>query len=314
MAESDARPNTIRIADMKTLSPALAAHLAGGVTTMAYCWKVTRRDGTVLGFTEHDRDIIYGGTTFEAAAGFTATQIQQSLGLAVDNLEAQGALSSLSITESDLLAGRYDDAAIALYWVNWADPGMGVTVARGNLGEVKRQGLAFAAELRSLANRMNQTVGQTYQRTCSAVLGDARCTVNVAQAAYQATGTIQTAGLTRVFDVSGLSSYAADWFTAGLVRFTAGANDGLTFEIKTHARTAGTDSIELWTAPELPLAVGDAATFTTGCRKDLGTCRSKFDNIVNFRGFPHIPGVDAVARYPTSDAAASGGSLFNGET
>ncbi len=298
---------------MKTLDPALVAHLASGTTTMAYCWQVQRKDGLMLGFTEHDQDIVYGGVTFEAATGFAATQIQQSLGLSIDNLEAQGALSSLSITETDLLAGRYDDAVITLYWVNWPDPSMGLTIAKGNLGEVKRQGIAFSAELRSHAHRLNQKVGYLYTRTCSANLGDARCKINVATAAYQGTGTIQDAGLLRIFSVSGLSAYTADWFTAGLMQVTSGANQGITFEIKSHARASGVDSIELWTATELPLAIGDTALFTAGCKKDIDTCRAKFDNVVNFRGFPHIPGVDAVTRYPTSDTSASGGSLFNGE-
>lgn len=300
---------------MKSLGPALAAHLAGGVTTLAYCWQLTRKDGLVLGFTEHDADIVYNGVTFRAATGFTASQIQQSLGLAVDNLEAQGALSSLSITESDLLAGRYDDAVIQLFWVNWAAPTMGVTIAKGNLGEVKRQGLAFSAELRSLSHRMNQKIGQTYQRTCSANLGDARCTVNLATSTFQTTGTVQTAGATRVFNAAGLSGYAADWFTAGVLAVTGGANAGQTFEIKTHARTSGVDSIELWSAPGLPFAVGDTAVFTAGCKKDSGTCFAKFNNIVNFRGFPHIPGSDVVTRYPNIYSSdLSGGSLFDGQS
>jgi uncharacterized phage protein (TIGR02218 family) len=300
---------------MKTLSSALAAHLADGVTTMAYCWQLTRTDGTVLGFTEHDQNIVYQGVTFEAATGFTSTQIQQSLGLSVDNLEAQGALSSLSITDTELLAGRYDDAAIALYWVNWADPSMGVTIARGNLGEVKREGLAFSAELRSLAHRMNQKIGFMYQRTCNANLGDARCTIDVTQPAFRGTGTVQSAGLLRIFNVSGLSGFASDWFTAGLIEITSGANQGITFEIKTHVRTSGVDSIELWTATELPLAVGDTAVLTAGCKKDADTCSAKFNNILNFRGFPLIPGIDAVTRYPISGGSGqSGGSLFNNGT
>jgi uncharacterized phage protein (TIGR02218 family) len=91
---------------LKSLPTALAAHLASGSTTLAYCWRLTRHDGLVTGYTEHDVDIRCDGTLFEAAAGFTASQIQQGLGLQVDHLEAAGALSSLSITEADLLASR----------------------------------------------------------------------------------------------------------------------------------------------------------------------------------------------------------------
>ncbi len=107
---------------MKTLPSALQARLAGGVTTLCYCWRVTRHDGLVLGFTEHDRDITAAGTLFAAGTGFTASRMEQSLGLSIDNLQAAGALSSAGITEADILAGRYDDAAVDLFWVDWTDP------------------------------------------------------------------------------------------------------------------------------------------------------------------------------------------------
>ena len=296
---------------MKTLSPGLAAHLASGATTLAYCWRVTRRDGTVLGFTEHDRDIAYAGTTFAAASGFTATQIAQGLGLSVDNMEAQGALSAAAITETDLLAGRFDDATVELFWVNWADPAEGVTIAVGNLGEVKRQGLAFSAEFRSLANRLNQKIGQTYERTCSATLGDGRCKVDLSSATFTATATCATAGLTAAIVVSGLSIYAKDFFSGGTLTFTAGLNQGLTFEVKAHLRTSEADILELWLPTPFGVSPGDTARVTAGCRKTFATCRSKFGNGVTFRGFPHIPGTDAVTRYGAEGALGeSGGSIF----
>ena len=296
---------------MKTLPPAMAAALASGVTTFAYCWRITRHDGTVLGFTEHDRDLSYAGTIFSASSGFTASQIEQSLGLSVDNMDAQGALSSTAITDADILAGRYDDATVELFWVNWADPGQGITVAAGNLGEIKRQGVAFSAEFRSIANRLNQKIGQTYERTCSATLGDSRCTVDLTAAAYRGTAVAETAGLTAQIVAGGLSGYAKDWFSGGTLTFTSGANAGLTFEIKAHLRTSGADILELWLPTPFAVALGDTATATAGCRKTFAVCLSKFDNHVNFRGFPLIPGTDVVTRYGVQGAyGESGGSIY----
>ena len=296
---------------MKSLPAGLSAALAGGVTTFAYCWRVTRHDGAVLGFTEHDGDLRYAGTTFAAATGFTATQIEQSLGLSVDNLEAQGALSSSTLTEADILAGRYDDAIVDLFWVNWADTTMGVQIASGNIGDVKRQGLAFSAEFRSIANRLNQKIGWTYERTCSAKLGDDRCRVALASNAYQAVATAETTGLTAQIIVAGLSGYANDWFSGGTLQFTAGGNDGLDFEIKTHLKTSGVDILELWLPTPFALAYGDTAAVTAGCRKTFAVCKSKFANGVNFRGFPLIPGTDVVTRYGVEGALGeAGGSIF----
>lgn len=296
---------------MKTLSPALDAHLASRATTMAYCWRVTRRDGQVLGFTEHDEDIVCDGTNFLAASGFTASQIQKGLGLSVDNFTAAGALSSSTISETEILAGRYDDAALELLWVNWSDPTQFVVEASGHLGEIKRAGLAFTAEFRSLAARLNQKIGGTYQRTCSATLGDSKCRIDLTRSELRATAAVQTEGLVRRLVVTGLGAYAVDWFTHGRAAFNSGLNTGIAMEVKKHTRSAGQDVLELWNAPPFAFAIGDAATVTAGCAKSFAACRNKFANQANFRGFPHIPGSDHVMAAAKRGATnQGGGSIF----
>ena len=143
---------------MKVMAQPLREHLDSGVTTMCTCWRVTRTDGLVQGFTEHDEDLRFDGTTFLAASGFSASQVQQSLGLAADNLSVTGALSSAAISEDDLVAGRYDDAYLELFWVNWRDPEKRLLQMAGYTGEAKRTGLAFTAELRGLASRLSQAI------------------------------------------------------------------------------------------------------------------------------------------------------------
>lgn len=173
---------------MKELVAGLQDHLDTGSTTMALCWKVTRRDGLVQGFTEHDLDIAFDGVTYLASSGFTASRIQQSLGLAADNLNVDGALSSDTINEDDLAAGLYDNAEVALYWVNWSNVAQRVTMDEGNIGEVARRETAFSAEFRSLVNRLNQKGGRVYQRSCDAVVGDARCGVDLTSGSFKGTG------------------------------------------------------------------------------------------------------------------------------
>ncbi len=298
---------------MKALPPALQARLSSGVTNLCHCWRVTRTDGTILGFTEHDRDVTADGTTFLADTGFTASRFAQSLGLSIDNMEAAGAFSSAGITESDLLAGRYDDAAVDMLLVDWSDPGTYVLLGTGNLGEVKREGLAFSAELRSLAHRLNQKIGASYSRTCEAQLGDARCKVDLTQPTLRSAFTASAGTAGRVIVAAGLSGFAPDWFTAGTLTFSSGADAGIVFEVKSHRRTSGVDQLELWLPPPFPMAAGDAGTVVAGCRKTLAVCGSKFNNVANFRGFPHIPGSDAVTRYGVQGALGSaGGSLFGG--
>ncbi|WP_330084317.1 DUF2163 domain-containing protein [Methylocystis iwaonis] len=291
---------------MKTFSPALAAHLASGATTMCRCWRVTRRDGVVLGFTDHDRDLIADGTLFEAAAGFTASQIQSSLGLAVDNFTADGALSSARLTEKDILAGRYDDAAMELLHVNWSDPTQFYIEARGNLGNLDRKGAAFTAEFRSLAARLNQRIGQSFERSCSAQLGDARCGVNLALPAYSSAATTVSVDGPHLF-LSGLSSFKRDWFAGGVMQ------KGIdTHEIKAHIiEPNGSVMLEFWIELTAFVAAGDAVTVKAGCAKNFPTCKNKFANAANFRGFPHIPPTDMIGTIANrGDPRNNGGSLL----
>lgn len=291
----------------KVIPSALQAHLDSGATTMCLCWRVERQDGITQGFTEHDRDLVVDGLTYLARSGFTATQVAQTLGLSVDNLNVEGAISSDTINEDDLADGAYDGAEVTLLWVNWSDPTMYQVLSKGFIGEVKRQETAFSAEFRSLAQKLAQKTGRTYQRTCDAVLGDGRCKVNLTSPTFRGTGTV-TSSSGRNLVVSGLGSYADGWFTHGTLTFTSGSNSGMSFEVKQHSGTA----IQLWEVPPTTVLSTDAFFITAGCKQDMDTCRDKFNNLLNFQGFPYVPGTDRLAEYPVQgEGDMDGGSLFN---
>lgn len=277
---------------MKTLPSGLAAHVASGATTLCWCWRLIRRDGAVQGFTDHDRDVTFDGTTFEAASGMTASEMRETVGLSVDNMEVTSAVTSERLAEEDLAAGLYDDAAVEIFRVNWAAPEQRVLMRSGNLGEVKRSGIVFAAEVRGLAHRLGETKGRVFQYGCDADLGDGRCGVDLDDPAFRATGALVTVMSPRRFAVSGLDGFAAAWFTHGLLTFTSGAASGQRIEIKSHSKSAGGVILEIWSRARLPLEPGQTFAITAGCDKRIATCHSKFSNAVNFRGFPDMPGND----------------------
>lgn len=288
----------------------LKAHLATGATTLARCLAVTRADGVVLGFTDHDRDLSFDGVTFRADSGMTARAIQQGTGLSVDNSEAFGALRSDAIAEEDILAGRYDGADVRVWLVNWSDPAMRVLQFRGTLGEITRSGGAFTAELRGLTEALNQPVGFIYHARCSAVLGDARCRFDLATPGYSEERPVEVVQDGRVFRFASVVGYDDRWFEKGRLRVLSGAAAGLVGSIKNdRLRGAGGREVELWQSLGIAPAPGDLVRLEAGCDRRAETCRLKFDNFLNFRGFPHIPGEDWVMSYPTGTGQNDGGSL-----
>ena len=294
---------------MKSLLPDLQAHLSEGTTTLAWCWRITRADSVTLGFTDHDLTLSFDGTAFEPESGFAASEIRSGSDLSVDAQDAEGVLTSDRITETDILDGRWDNAAVELWRVNWADTGQRVLMRRGAIGQIRRGRLAFVAEVRSLAHVLGQTVGRTYQASCDAALGDARCGVDLEDPAFKGSGAVIDVLRDRAFTTSGLAAFASGWFTFGKVEWVSGTNAGRQAEVLGHDVTDGIAVLTLLEAPVRTIAEGDSFTIHAGCDKRMETCGAKFANVANFRGFPHIPGQDAVLRYATTDGGHEGSVL-----
>lgn len=289
-------------------SEALHAHAATGATTMCRAWIVSRKDGVVLGFTDHDLDLVIDGVTCRADAGLSARALQQTTGLSVDNSEASGALSDASITEADIQAGRFDGAEVLIHLVNWAAPDERIVEFRGTLGEITRSGGAFQAELRGLTEQLNQPQGFAFQPGCSAILGDRRCRFDTATPGFVVEGAPEMVGDGTVFLFSTLPTFADRWFQHGKFEVISGEAAGLIGVVKTDRVEGGGRRIELWQSIAATLAPGDLVRISAGCDKSAETCRAKFGNFLNFRGFPHILGEDWLSSYPGQDRPNSGRS------
>lgn len=293
---------------MSDMDAALLAHLQGGITTLARAWDITRADGAVLGFTDHDRDLAFAGVSYRADTGLSAVALQQSTGLSVDNTEALGALRDSAIREEEIEAGRYDNAEIRAWLVNWADVGQRHLLFRGTIGEIRRMGEAFEAELRGLTQVLNLPVGWAYQKPCSAVLGDKACRYNLDTEGFSETRPVDGIEDRRVFRFEGLTGYEANWFQHGRLIVKSGAGEGLVGMIKRDRQDGDVRIVELWHPLRAGVAEGDEIRIEAGCDKRFPTCRHKFDNLRNFRGFPDIPGDDWSITDPTRAGSLTGGS------
>jgi uncharacterized phage protein (TIGR02218 family) len=281
------------------MNNALLAHLKTGSTTVCRAWMLRRRDGQVLGFTDHDEDLEFEGVTFAARTGLTARALQQSTGLSVDNSEAAGALSDAAVREQDIFAGRYDAAEIIAYQVNWENVQERTVLFRGSFGEITRAEGAFRVELRGLTEVLNRSVGHVFHSECSAVLGDARCGVDLLTPAFSVEKVLRSTEAGRFLVFEPLSQFAAGWFIGGRVFRSLATGPEPFGTIKQDRLVGGTHVIELWQSfVEAPEA-NSVFWLQAGCDKRATTCRSKFANFLNFRGFPHIPGEDWLRAAPS---------------
>lgn len=277
---------------MRTVSAALAAHLSAEVTTLAMCFAVRRRDGVRLGFTTADQELRIDGARYLPGAGMTPSDIAASRQMNVDEMEVVGVLSAHSISDGDLRTGLYDIAEVEIFLVNWASPGDGrVTLLRGWLGEATLKNGAFAAEVRGLAQALQQTFGEVYSPECRADLGDARCRADLS--AVTVIAAVAAAGTTRAFTATALGA-ADGWYDYGVLRWLTGVNAGRRIEVK---RQLG-NGIELYDAMPAAPVIGDVFSLAAGCDKRFATCKTKFANAANFRGEPHVPGIDSLLDYP----------------
>jgi uncharacterized phage protein (TIGR02218 family) len=294
---------------MRTINPELQARLDSGATRLCRCWLVRRRDGKVFGFTDHDSDLAFDGVAFRAMSGMDASVLQSATGLSVDNAQAMGALTSAAISEDDIRAGRYDHAEIWHWLVDWERPDLRVLMFRGSFGEIRRADGAFEVELRGLAEALNAPVGRSILRTCDRSLGDAKCQFDVGQAGFQGEGEVLEGAVGATLVASGLTGFAHGWFASGMLTWLTGDNAGETGALKADVLGGAARRLTLWQTPGRPVATGDRFRVVAGCDKRAETCRQKFDNLLNFRGFPDIPGDDWVTAYPTGGAIHDGGSL-----
>lgn len=261
------------------------------LVTMAWCWRLSRRDGVVIGLTSHDRDLMWDGLMYQAAPGMRPSALESHDHLDTATMDLEGAIASDAIMERDLNAGRWDGARMQLYVTDWTDAGAApILMAEGILGGIEQRGSSFSAELQGVMRHLDGPACPATSPSCRAALGDRACRVNLA-------------GRTHYRQVTAISGHAVtlDQGVAvgrllyGELLWLDGANCGVISPIGQHGSAA---VVHVSEAPPLPLVLPARVRLVEGCDKQLATCRATFSNAVNFRGEAHLPGNDLLTRYP----------------
>ncbi|MGH8582603.1 MAG: DUF2163 domain-containing protein [Gammaproteobacteria bacterium] len=280
---------------MKALTGTATTHLAGEVTTLCMCWRITRADGIVLGFTDYHEDLVIAGLTYMAQSGMVrATALTGTSDLGVDNADVETVLDSATIDREDMEAGRYDFAEIRIFLTDYLNPtDWDVKLLRGTIGEVVVGKHAGRAELRSLTQRLKQRIGRSHEVSCPYELGSPKCGVNLALFTRTGTVTATTPSNARFIDTA--RTEIARWFRGGKLTWTSGDNNGLSMEVAMNNPTG--NIMRLMLAMPFQIALGDAYSVHAGCDKTYATCKAKFNNF-NFGGFTFIPGSDFQLSFP----------------
>lgn len=279
---------------MKTISDELKAHLAGDVLSIAHCIRLVRTDAVVMGFTDHDEDITYDAVTYESSAAHNLTSITASANLSVDKTDMETFLDSSYITYDDLRNGVWDYAKWYLFLVNWKDLTQGkLDLAWGWLGKVEAGRHRFFCEASTVFQALDQTLLELVGPGCRANLGDDRCGVNIDD--FTETGTVTAVTSNQVFRDENRTE-AIRTFAGGLLTWTntSGNNAGTQMEVKKYAANG---TFTLFKSMSGDIQVGDTYSVTYGCNKSFATCKDVFDNVVNFRGEPHLPGTGRMIQY-----------------
>lgn len=292
---------------VRTVPSSLATALTQDTMTLALLLDITRRDGTVLGFTTVDKDIVYAGITYKASPSMSISSIRQTAGTGIDNIDITGAIDSNLILESDLFSGLYSNASLRLYVCDYNNIAGGTTILlTGFIGQTTYEDGKFIAEFRSLGQRTSAKCGNIISQTCRvAKLGNALCNPGgtfqggiTTMSSYQFTRNLSAISTDRYTLTFASDSNITGYYDYGKLYFTTGPAAGAyhSREIKSHTLVSGQAVLILQEAfPFVPI-VGNTAILEAGCNRAFATCQSKFSNYYNFRGEPFVPGNDVLKR------------------
>ena len=287
---------------MRTISTSFQTHLESEVQTVALCWKIQRKDGTVYHYTDHDELIVYDGSTYTPIDSGSPSNYRQNAALSPANIDfnmvfgtgnqavtlryGRGCSTTPRCGRSRLIGPIRPPPAVLSNWPT------------GVLGEVEIKDNQARIELRSLTQLLSVPIGRIYTPECNASLGDARCTVATSSTSYTKTGTVSAITDNRIFTVSGDAAGQDDnFFNYGKITFASGDNSGITIQIEDYTTL---NVVTLYESAPYTLSTGVTFSAVAGCDRRFETCKTRFDNKDNFRGFPHIPGMDKALTVPNN--------------
>lgn len=251
------------------------------------CLRIVPLLGAPIFLTDHIRDVTLGADVYKSDAGYEFTGNATESSMTPGTFDLEGIISIAGLSRASIASGALDNARLFVFSTQWnnpiadQEPGGQAILGRTTLKDDR-----YSIEAMSLIDALNQPIGKTYGATCPKKFGGqefAGCKKVVAPTA----GTVTSVTDRYIFTDSALAQ-ASDYFGAGSVVWTTGANVGLKSQEVKSFGLGGV--VELYEAFFYPVQIGDQFSIAPGCRKRADEdCRDKWANILNFGGFTRIP-------------------------
>jgi uncharacterized phage protein (TIGR02218 family) len=287
------------------ITPGLLNHYQQSQTTLARCLRIERQDGKVVAFTEHGVDLLIDSINYQSAAGYTPTAISMQDKGNINTVDVEGILHVAGVSREDIAAGLFDGARIFVFEVNYENISQGILpLMSGFWGECQLYDNHYVTEFKSLSQVLQQTLGELYSTHCRAQLGDTCCGVKLDAFALEGTVTV-------IKNAHEFTAQAFDqphqYFQYGLITWQQGNNACLSMEIQSfhsskpqneQAEEIPNSTFQLVQPMPDSIEIGDIFQAVPGCNKSFTMCKARFNNVVNFRGEPFIPGIDRMLKTP----------------
>ncbi len=274
---------------MKNISENLKGHLAKEVTTLAKFILITCKDGSVIALTSFDKEFQYDGNIYKPY--LSSDIFADYSGFSVNKKE-----SILSVIEDDIISktevesSKLDSADIEIFLLNYESPEDGkLILKKGFISKIRYDDDKLFIEISGYSSLLKNRISQNFSPNCRAKFGDSKCGINIADHTFSGAVTFT---INKMEFIDTARTEEKNYFSKGVITFLSGANSGSIREIANF--TEG--KFKLLTSLIKDIETGDEYQVSVGCDKNSQTCISKFDNIINFRGEPHIPGTDRILK------------------
>lgn len=286
----------------RTITSGMQTMLSSGYVTLCRIWTITPQSGSPVYRTDLDEDVVFGGNTYYSDSSFRLNSISSTSGNGVNGTNAYVIFSETGMSSLDAILGAYDDAAIKISFVDWANPDINgeIILLVGNLGAITVTNKGHGdIEIMGLLSRFNHNIGEYYQPECRVDLGSARCGLDLNF--LKTTGVVEAVSNNWNFTSTLVNRVEDSYYAFGVLTWDTGANAGLSMEVINQSLSGGFDQIILALNMPRNIIPGDTFTIYAGCDKTPSTCTSKFNNILNFRGEPFVPGANLIYERPFND-------------